>query len=72
MTASDRFGLIILAITVVAGVFGWLVRSLWSTQNEATKANTSALTRLTEAIGRLDSRISTLEGRMDGPGRRGK
>lgn len=70
MTASDRFGLIILAITVVAAVLGWLVRSLWTAQGQTVAANTTALERLTAAIGKLDSRISTLEGRMDGGGHR--
>lgn len=63
MTASDRFGLILAAITIMGAVIGWLIRSVWNSQRQATDENTKALVRLTEAVGRLDSRISTIEGR---------
>ena len=70
MTASERFGLIILAITVMAGLLGWLIRSLWSTQTGATQDNTRALQKLTEVVSKLDTRMSRMEGRMDGGRRR--
>jgi hypothetical protein len=70
VTASERFALILLAITVGVGLLGWLIRSLWSTQTAATRDNTAALVRLTDVVGRLDSRISTMEGRLEGRGKR--
>lgn len=66
MTAGDRFAVILLAITVVASVLGWLMRSLWSTQADVTRANTAALSDLTAAVSRLDGRMSRMEGRMQG------
>ena len=65
VTASERFGLIILAITIVAGLMGWLIRSLWSSQTSATQENTRALKDLTQVVGQLDTRMSRMEGRMD-------
>jgi hypothetical protein len=64
VTATDRFSLIMLALGLVAALIGWLLRTLWSGQKDATEANTRALDRLTRGVAQLDSRLSRVEGRL--------
>lgn len=64
MTPDQRFGVLMAAVTVVAAVTGWLVRALWTSQTQATDANTAALKELTGVVGKLAERLAEVEGRL--------
>lgn len=68
MSPSDRFALTILAITLMTGLIGWLLRYVFKTSADATRDNTRAIRELNITLGEIRERlvhVETLVNRAD-------
>jgi len=68
VTADQRLTLILAGIGLLSGLMAWGLRILWllsasiQEDKDATRANTSAVDRLTDRMGTLAERVAALEG----------